>query len=400
MINPRGEEYELRLLHSGFCCPSICSAHRLIRAVRVRSGVRFPFSVRSGFVLPASKNVRSKAMKMNHPTPTMRPFLMLWASQSVSALGTAMTNYALVIWLYNQNGTASGISLLTLCSYLPTILLRFIAGAAADRWNKKRIMLFSDLLAACGTCTILILYSFSALAITHLYLINFLLSLMNAIQAPAAYVATSLLVPEEYYARIGGLQTISGALVSILSPVLGALVLVWGGIPAVLTIDLFTFSVAFITLIFIRIPEDKRGKEAAEPFSRTYTAGIRYLKEHPVLLRLIVYIAAVNFLAKLGSDGQMSVFILSRTNGDQATLGSVQSAVALGLLAGGSLSALAKPARDHRRLIIAMCCLIFTAGIPLALGRNPVVWCAASFFQYLFAAIMNVHWGAYMRTAV
>ena len=52
----------------------------------------------------------------------LRKFLILWSSQAVSALGTAMTNYALTIWVYGQEGTASSTTLLTLCSFLPTIL--------------------------------------------------------------------------------------------------------------------------------------------------------------------------------------------------------------------------------------------------------------------------------------
>ncbi|MBQ3879361.1 MAG: MFS transporter, partial [Oscillospiraceae bacterium] len=81
----------------------------------------------------------------------LRSFLLLWSSQAVSALGTAMTEYALIVWVYAQEGTALSITLLTLCSFAPTILFRFAAGAIADRWDKKRIMLFADLFAACGT---------------------------------------------------------------------------------------------------------------------------------------------------------------------------------------------------------------------------------------------------------
>ncbi|MDO4357836.1 MAG: MFS transporter [Clostridia bacterium] len=339
-------------------------------------------------------------MKKNQNTVGLHPFLMLWGSQSVSAMGTAMTNYALVIWVYNQNGTASSISVLTLCSFLPTILFRFLAGAIADRWDKKRIMLISDLLAACGTFATFALYATSTLRIVHLYVINFLLSLMNAFQVPAAYVATSSLVPREYYARADGLQAISNALISILSPVLGSIVLTRGSMRAVLAIDLITFAIAFLTLLFIRIPKIEGRREFTESFRQTCLSGLRYLKEHLHILRLIGYIAAVNFLAKLGPDGLMSAFILSRTNGDQAALGAVQSAVALGLLTGGTLATFMKPTRDHVRMVFIMCCLIFIAGIALALGTNTISWVVAAFLQYLFAAVMNVHWSALMRSVV
>lgn len=331
----------------------------------------------------------------------LRPFLWLWFSQSISAMGTAMTDYALVIWAYEQTGTATSLTVLTLCSFLPTILFRFLAGAAADQWNKKAIMLAADAFAALGSVLILCLYRGDALTVMWLYGINFLLSLMNAFQVPAAYVATSLLVPKEYYTKTGGLQAASGALISILSPVLGSLLLSVGGLTAVLAVDLATFAFAFGTLCFLPIPAlGREEKGEKEKLWQTVASGFRFLRQHAALWRLIVLMAAVNFLAKLGPDGQLSVFILSRTGNDHAVLGMVQSAVAVGLLAGGSLAAVLKEPRDDTKRILWMCTLIFLTGIFFSVSRHAVLWCVWIFLQYLFAAVMNVYWGSKMRTDV
>ena len=88
-------------------------------------------------------------MKKSNTMKGLKGFLLLWGSQAVSSLGTAMTEYALIVWVYRQEGTASSITLLTLCSFAPTILFRFVAGARSDRWDKKYIMLAADLFAAC-----------------------------------------------------------------------------------------------------------------------------------------------------------------------------------------------------------------------------------------------------------
>jgi MFS family permease len=101
----------------------------------------------------------------------------------------------------------------------------------------------------------------------------------NAFQEPASFVAVSLLVPKEHYARAGGLQGFSEAAISILAPALGALLLAFGGLDLVLIVDLSTFTVAFLVLLFlIRIPETEREKTEEEPFSETHLAGIHYLK--------------------------------------------------------------------------------------------------------------------------
>lgn len=72
-------------------------------------------------------------MKKTNILYDLRGYLLLWGAQSLSELGTAMTSYALTIWVYAPKGTASSLTMLTLCSFLPTIFLRFIGGALADR---------------------------------------------------------------------------------------------------------------------------------------------------------------------------------------------------------------------------------------------------------------------------
>ena len=270
-----------------------------------------------------------------------------------------------------------------------------------DRWNKKRIMLTADLLAACGTLAVFVLHSADALQIWHLYIINFLLSLMNAFQEPASFVAVSMLVPKEHYARASGLQGFSGAAVSILAPALGALLVASGGLDLVLIIDLATFAVAFLALLFmIRIPEAEKRKSDEEPFSKTCMAGIRYLREHTAILRITLFLAVINFLAKLGNDGMISPFILGRTGNNQPVLGAVESFTALGVLAGSLLATMMKPVRRRTRLIFIATGLVFAGNIIQGLTSRPWLWCAAAFGSYLTAAVMNVNMDTIMRERV
>lgn len=336
-----------------------------------------------------------------HSFKQLHSFLLLWGSQTVSQLGTAMTDYAVIIWVYSQKGTASSVTLLTVCTFLPTIFFRFLAGSMVDRQNKKQIMLIADLLAVCGTLAVFALHSAEALQIWHLYVINFLLSLMNAFQEPASFVAVSLLVPKEHYARVGGLQGFSGAAVSILAPTLGALLLAAGGLDLVLMIDLATFAVAFLVLLFlIRIPEPERQATEEEPFSKTCLAGIRYLKDHTAILRITLFLAVINFLAKLGNDGMLSPFILGRTGNNQSVLGMVESFTALGVLAGSLLATTMKPIKKRTRLIFITTGFVFAGNIFQSLTSRPWLWCAAAFGSYVLAAVMNVNMDILMRERV
>ena len=336
-----------------------------------------------------------------HSFKQLHSFLLLWGSQTVSQLGTAMTDYAVIIWVYSQKGTASSVTFLTICVFLPTIFFRFLAGSMVDRWKKKRIMLAADMLAACGSLAVLALHTAAVLQVWHLYVINSLLSLMNAFQEPASFVAVSMLVPKEHYVRASGLQGFSGAAVSILAPALGALLMAYGGLDMVLVVDLATFTVAFLALLFlIRIPEAEREETQEEPFSETCLAGIRYLREHAAILRITLFLAVINFLAKLGNDGMLSPFILGRTGNNQPVLGAVECFVALGVLAGSLLATLMKPAKKRVPLIFVTTGLVFSGSVIQGMTSRPWLWCAAAFGSYLLAAVMNANEEAVIREKV
>lgn len=341
-------------------------------------------------------------MKIPSFVKGLRSFLLLWGSQAISALGTAMTDYALIIWAYGQEGTASSITLLTICSFLPTILFRFIAGALADRWDKKRIMMLADLLAACGSMAVLVLYSFSALRVWHLYLINFLLSCMNAFQAPASFVATSLLVPKEHFTRASGLQGFSGSAISILAPALGSLLLRFGGLNLVLACDMASFAAAFSILLFlIDIPEaERKSGKGNGKFGGGCLEGIQYLRSHTALMRLTLFFAMINLLAKLGNDGMLSPFILARTGNDQQALGMIQSATAVGMLTGNLMAAGMKPFKNKTRAIFVTTALVFAGNIMQSLTMSVRVWAITAFVSYMLAAIMNANLMAVMRENV
>ena len=76
-----------------------------------------------------------------------------------------MTSFALVIWAYEQSGSALSTALLSICSYAPYVLLSIFAGVLSDRWNKKATMLICDAAAALTTVGVLVLLSTDALCV-------------------------------------------------------------------------------------------------------------------------------------------------------------------------------------------------------------------------------------------
>ena len=118
------------------------------------------------------------------PDKGLSSFLLLWGTQSCSAFGSSMTSFALTVWSYQQHGSALSTALLAVCSYAPYVLLSLFAGALSDRWDKRRTMLACDSFAALTTCAALLLLGSGRLAVWHLYVLNALNGLMNALQQP------------------------------------------------------------------------------------------------------------------------------------------------------------------------------------------------------------------------
>ena len=141
------------------------------------------------------------------PADSLRPYLTLWLTQSLSTLGSSMTSFALVLWSYQAQGSALTTALLSVCSYAPYVLVSIFAGALSDRWDKKATMLASDAFAALCTLSVLLLSSAGRLAIWHLYVLNALTGLMNSVQQPASDVAVTLLTPKRHYQRVSGLRS-------------------------------------------------------------------------------------------------------------------------------------------------------------------------------------------------
>lgn len=251
-----------------------------------------------------------------------KPLSFFWLSQTVSQLGSAMTGYALVLWVYGQTNSALSVSLLTLCSYAPYVLVSVFAGGFADRHRKKSIMLCADTVAFLCTLLIAALLLLNRLSVPWIYLVNAITGFVNAFQSPASAVANGKLVPQDKLTKMSGLQSISGSAVSLASPMLAAFLRSTFGIASVLLADVGTFLFAAgVLLFFIRIPGDdavnrvqKRGFET--PFAGL-REGLAFLKPDAAVRTMILVFAALNFFSRISHENILSPMILSRSGSRQ-----------------------------------------------------------------------------------
>ena len=326
----------------------------------------------------------------------IKKFLLLWITQSLSTLGSSMTNFALVIWSFETEGSAFTTALLSVSSYAPYVLISIFAGALSEKWNKKKIMLVGDAFAALCTACVLSLMKTNHLEIWHLYIINALNGLMNTFQQPAADVAVSLLTPEKYYQRVGGLKAFSYSVNSFLAPVFAAALMSTAGMEFVIVFDLLTFTIAFLTLaFFIKIPNKNVDEEIKESILKSAGDGIRFLRNNRGILDLILFLAAINFTASVFNAALPA--LLLNVGGEKA-YGYVNGVSGIAMLV-GSIIVTAMPEPKSRIKVICNSLLLAmsTENFILALGKGIPVWCAGAAVAWIGIPVMNANMDVVLR---
>lgn len=328
----------------------------------------------------------------------LKSFFILWITQSFSELGSAMTNFALVIWIYKNSGSALTTAMLSVCSYAPYVIMSIFAGAVSDKWNKKVIILVCDSFAAVCTVVVMILLKNNCLQVWHLYVINALNGLMNTIQQPSSDVALTLLIPEKYYQKTSGMRSFSNSLITVLTPAFASALLTFAGIETVIAFDLVTFTTAFIVLLFfIKIPEIKKGEET-ESFVKSVNSGISWLKENKGILWLMIFLSAINFISSI-YESVLPAMILSKA--DETALGAVNACVGIATLIGSVIVTLMHQPKNRVKVICG--CLFFsmsTENFLLAFGKNPFIWCIGALFGWICIPVMNANMDVIFRTNI
>lgn len=328
----------------------------------------------------------------------MRAFLILWLTQTFSGLGSAVTRYALVLWSYEQQGSALVTALLMVSSYAPYVLCSIFAGALSDRWDKRRIMLVCDAIAAATTVCTLVMLRTGTLQVWHLYVLNAINGLMNTVQQPASEVATTALLPRKHYQRVGSLRYLSSSLNGILNPVIATAIMALLGMDAVILFDLFTFAVAFVVLLlFIRIPEGDGQRKEKEPLMASVRSGMRFLLEKRGILSLVLFLAAINLVSSM-FEATLPAMLLPKGDAGQTALGVVNSITGVTTLV-GSLLATMMPTPKSRVRTVCWTLLISmsTENFFLAFGQTLRTWCVGAFLGWVTIPMMSTNLDEIMR---
>ena len=267
--------------------------------------------------------------------PSVRTYYALLVTETVSLAGSLVSGLAVSIAVFRQTGHATPLALVEVFSFLPVIVGGGFAGALADRFDRRLMMLIANV--GFVLCSGLLLLSFAshAFRLWHLYALSFASAVFAALQGPAFQASVAMLVPEDRRDRANGLGQLTGPAARVIAPAIAGLLFVAIGVVGVIALDIATFVAAIVVLLVVRIPrpaETDEGRALQGSIWRQAFDGFRYLRTRPVLLALCGYNSVVTFLV-YGVLVLGTPYVLARTGSD-AMFGLVLSALNVGAVAG------------------------------------------------------------------
>ena len=219
------------------------------------------------------------------------------SGQAVSLFGSSLVQYALMWHIVRETDSGASIALYNLCAFAPNILIALFGGAWADRYSRKKLIIYADLGIAAATLLLGILMAFRDFGYLPIFLITIIRALGGGIQSPAVSAVLPQIVEEDKLLRVNSINSTINSIIMFLSPAAARLIL--GVLPlfAVLLVDVFTALIAVLILFFLKIPMHERAETSnAGSLLRDVRSGWRYTMGQFFLRRLMSYSFAFNFL--------------------------------------------------------------------------------------------------------
>jgi DHA3 family macrolide efflux protein-like MFS transporter len=265
----------------------------------------------------------------------LKKFFVLWSSQAASMFGTSVVGFALAWYLAKETGSATVLATALMVSILPGVIMGPFIGPFIDRWSRKKIMIYGDLVTMLLTLVLMVLFYTNTVQVWHIYVIMVGRAISGSFQNPALRASISMIVPQQHLTRANGLNmTLRGA-INIVGPPTGAFLMDALEVQWVLSVDIITAVIAIGCLLLLEIPQPPPTTLAGRiNVIGDMVQGFRYVVSWRGLLMFLILFAVLGFFSAPGNS-LLPIFVLDRLGGEVFRLGWLQTARGAGVIAGG-----------------------------------------------------------------
>ncbi len=274
----------------------------------------------------------------------------------------------------------------------PFLVMSPLAGIMVDRYNRKMMMMISDLTAVIATFGIFLLYATGNLQFWHLYIAAVINGIGNTFQWPAYSAVISTMVPKKQLGRVNGLTSLMEAGPGVLAPALAGALMPIVGLTGLLFFDFATFFIAIGALLFVSVPTPAHTQDGSQANQGSWLKqaffGFQYIFSRPSLLGLQMVFFFSNLFSSMALT-LLAPMILARTQQNSLIFGTVESMFAAGGIIGGiAMSAWGGFKRRIHGVLIGWI-LTSLGTILLGLGQNLAVWIPAAILSMLVTPLIN-----------
>jgi len=307
-----------------------------------------------------------------------RDFTLVVIGQIISLFGNAILRFALPFYLLKETGSSTLFGIVTACSFAPMVVLSMVGGVLADRVNKRNIMVGLDF----ATAILIAIFYFAIGEIPTVPLFIVFLMLLYGISGtyqPAVQASIPLLVSSDKFMVGNAVVNQVNTLANLIGPAIGGVIFQFYGIDPILIASIICFTFSAIMEIFIHIPHEKRPREkgvfaiAKNDLQDSYKF---VKKEKPIFLSVILLVCAFNLVLSSVLIVGLPILITEVLKMSDTLYGFSQSALSLGGLCGGFLTALAvEKLRLKNLYILLLTCSasVLLMGISLLIGLPPII---------------------------
>jgi len=265
-----------------------------------------------------------------------RSFTLLWVGQLISSMGSALTTLAASILVYRITGSAFSVGLMLIATAGPTILIGLIAGVIVDRYDRKRIMLTSDLLRA---LLILLIPFLIPLNVNWLYVIVALTSGIAQFFDSAHASVLPEVASEQELSAANALMAVSSVGSTTIGFAAAGIIAASLDINWAFYLDALTFFGSGLLILFTRVPSLPVVENTSiHAIRENLQAGLRVVQTVPILRSLFIVVAPI-FLIFGFQNSLLLPFSIRELNATEFHFGLQQAAEAIGVALGSLLMA-------------------------------------------------------------
>ena len=290
-----------------------------------------------------------------------RNYRLYFAGQSVSLLGTWMQKTAVSWVIYSQTHSKFMLGLTLFASLFPSFLFSFLGGVVSDRYNRFKVLLFTQVASMVQAILLTVLVFFGYYSVWAIMALTAVLGLINAFDVPARQSLVYEMVDDK--SDLPNALALNSSMVNLsrlIGPGIAGLIIEKFGDSVCFGANALSFIAVIGSLLMMRLPEF-----APKPHGKNVLVdlkdGFEYIRNTPTIKFMLLMLASISLFV-LPFSTLIPVYAKDIFKGTASTFGVIDSVIGLGAFGGGIFLASLSAGTDLKK-ILAVNTLIFAAGL-------------------------------------